>query len=85
MQTGNGANRTFIGLDPRLRREADHIPLSTAEVKHEWSYNFTPPPCTYIGKVYVYHRTILTTSLCEGDVEIIIFQRKRPTVQEQNL
>jgi len=84
MQTGNGANPALIGLDPRRRREAGHIHLSTAEVKHEWSYTFTPP-YAYIGKLYVYHRTILTTGLCEGDIEFIIFQRKRPTVQEQNL
>jgi len=84
MQTGNGANPTFIGLDPRLRREADHIPLSTAEVKHEWIYTYTPP-YAYVGKIYLSNQTILTTSLCEDDAECIIFQRKRPTVQEQDL
>jgi hypothetical protein len=84
MQTGNGANPAFIELVPRLRREADHIPLPTAEVKHEWSYTFTSPYAC-IGKLYLSHRTVLTTGLCEDDVEFIIFQRKRPTVQEQNL
>jgi len=84
MQTGNGANPAFIGLVPRLSCEAYQIPLSTAEVKHEWSYNFTPP-YAYIGKLYLSHRTILTTSLCEDDIEFIICQRKRPTLQEQNM
>jgi hypothetical protein len=84
MLTGSRANPAFTELVPRLRREADHIRLSAAEVKHEWSYTFTPP-YAYIGKLYLSHRAILMTSLCEDDVEFIIFQRKQPTVQEQNL
>jgi hypothetical protein len=84
LQTGSGANSAFIELVPRLRREADHIRLSTAEVKHEWSYTFTPP-YTYTGKLYLSHRTFLTTSLYEDDVEFTIFQNKQLTVQEQNL
>jgi hypothetical protein len=31
----------------RLRHEADHLPLSSIEVKNEWSYTFTPP-CSII-------------------------------------
>jgi hypothetical protein len=75
MQTVKRANPACTELVPRLRHEAEHILLSTVEVKHEWGYTFIPS-YTYIGKLYLSHRTILTTSLCEDDVEFIILQRK---------
>jgi hypothetical protein len=36
----------FPGVN-RPGREIDHNLLSTAEVKNEWSYNFTPPTRLY--------------------------------------
>jgi len=32
----------------KLRHEADHLPLSTIEVKNEWSCTFTPPCATIV-------------------------------------
>jgi hypothetical protein len=37
-----GTRRSFLGVK-RPRREADHSPPSSAEVKNELSYTFTPP------------------------------------------
>jgi hypothetical protein len=50
--------------------EIDHNLLSTAEVKNEWSYNFTPPTCLYgVGMdnfTFAFH-TVLRTA---GENEI---------------
>ena len=35
----------FLGEAKRPGREADHIPLSSAEVKNEWSYASTASLC----------------------------------------
>ena len=33
--------------------EADHSPLSSAEVKNEWSYTSTTPTCLHVALVLV--------------------------------
>jgi hypothetical protein len=38
--------RSFLGVEgPGC--EANHTPSSHAEIKNEWSYNFTPPICLH--------------------------------------
>jgi hypothetical protein len=39
-----------LGIFPGVqwpRREVNHTPSSHAEIKNEWSYNFTPPVCLH--------------------------------------
>jgi hypothetical protein len=44
----------------RPRRDVDHSPLSTAEVKKEWSYTSAPLYALYgVEKLYVLYRRCL--------------------------
>jgi len=37
----------FVPEVKRLGRDFDHLPLSSAKVKNEWSYTSTPPTCLH--------------------------------------
>jgi len=41
-----GYQGSFQGIN-QSGREVKHSPASSAEVKNEWSYTFTPPVCSY--------------------------------------
>jgi hypothetical protein len=57
------------GLSPRLNllaSEAVHLPPSSAKVKNEWRYAFTPPIClhgTWRERLTLYHT--YSPSLCQ--------------------
>jgi hypothetical protein len=51
LQTGSGPHPAFEGYRSSFpgvkqpERDADHLPLSTADFKSEWSYTSAPPVC----------------------------------------